>query len=107
MNAQGYSNAIKALEADSNVQYDCGSFDKPHRLRSILNEHHDLTQCLLGPDPSSLDEMSFEQELVSSNNFLSFIFIFHSYFLVFRKLLLINKLQVFLCVVLKKHILEV
>ena len=75
MNAQGYSNAIKALEADSNVQYDRGSFDKPHRLRSILNEHHDLTQCLLGPDPSSLDEMSFEQELVRS--FFTSNMIFH------------------------------
>ena len=72
---QGYSQSLSTLEGESGVGYESGMFEKSHRLRHILNEHHDLTQSLLGPDPSSLDEMSFDQELVRERRAPSFVLI--------------------------------
>ena len=67
LSEQGYSNALQSLQEDSGVSFDCTAFEKPQRLRNILAEHHDFTQSLIGLDPSSLDEMTFEQDLVRKN----------------------------------------
>ena len=63
MHEQGYEKALATLQEDSGVKEDRGLFDKNRRLRHILNEHREFQQALLGPDPSSLDEMTVDQAL--------------------------------------------
>lgn len=60
-----FSQALSALQEESGVKYDYAVLaGKPNRLRVILNEHLELSNALLGVDPTLQNEMSSEQSLV-------------------------------------------
>jgi hypothetical protein len=62
---QSYYNSLTALQEETGIKYESHLFEKPHQLRSILDEHQSLKLALSPLDIELANEMSAEQELVS------------------------------------------